>query len=94
MGVRHRLNLARFHLTGVETQGSINVAMIEHINDVVYITIGPKREANYKKVQSGVAILLDPDTGAPFGLMIVPGLMNPRTVKLPLWATLIHCEEE
>lgn len=67
--------------------------MIEHINDVVYITIGPKREARYQRVQPGVAILIDPHTGAPFGLMIVPGLMTPRTVRLPLWATLVPCDD-
>jgi hypothetical protein len=72
--------------------GPINVTMIEHINDMVFITIGPKRMARYQRVQPGVTILIEPDTGAPFGLMIVPGLMDPRTAHLPLRVTLAHHE--
>jgi hypothetical protein len=93
MGVRCCQDQGRFRLpraddTSTIAQGPIHITTNEHITDVLWLTIGPKRPATYRRLQPGIALMMEEVTGHPFGLMLIPGMVHPRAIRLPLWGAL------
>jgi hypothetical protein len=54
------------------------------IRGSLFVTWGPKRDYRLLRLRNGVSVLIDPQTYAPMGVHILPGMMTDAVTRLPL----------
>lgn len=69
-------------------QGAINI-WYDQYSDVLFVTIGKRRDAYHQWIGDGVALRFDRETHQCVGFAVVAGMMYEHDVILPLWATIL-----